>query len=144
MNISFEAGQSISVTREVSEEDVRRFASISGDDNPIHLDEEFARASRFGRRIAHGMLIGSYISAAIGTRLPGRGAVYLSQSLSFKAPAFVGEAVTVVLTVKASRSDKPILVLDTRCLGPRGDLLVEGEAVVMMPGAPNGLPFRGT
>lgn len=128
---AFKPGDTASLTRTITQADVGAFASLSGDTNPVHLDPEHARRTRFGRPIAHGALLGGLISAAIGTRLPGEGAIYLSSSLRFRAPCFVGDTVTATVTVREVRADRPILTLDTRCTNERGETLVTGESVVL-------------
>src|SRR6476660_7844025 len=94
-------GQSAMFGRTVTEADIAAFAGVSGDTNPIHLHDGFARTTRFGQRIAHGMLSSSFISTVIGTKLPGPGAVYISQSLSFLAPVLIGETITAIATITA-------------------------------------------
>lgn len=125
-------GDSFSTTREVTDELVRKFAEVSGDYNPIHLDEEFARTTRFGRRIAHGMLSGALISAVLGNEFRERKIVYLSQSLRFTAPVFLGDTVTASATVSKIREERGIVTLDTVCKDQNGQMLVTGEAVVMI------------
>jgi 3-hydroxybutyryl-CoA dehydratase len=127
------AGDSASLEKTVSDDDVRAFAAISLDDNPVHLDDEYAKKTRFGGRIAHGMLAASLVSAVIGTRLPGPGTVYLAQSLSFKGPVRIGDTITATATVKAVRADKPIVTLETVVTNQRGELVLSGEAVVLAP-----------
>ena len=112
---------------------VEQFAGLTGDTNPVHLDEAYAAATRFGRRIAHGMLGGGLISAVLGTRLPGPGCIYLSQHLEFKAPIYVGDDVTAEVEVIAVRPDKPILTMRTTCTRSDGTMLITGEAVVFLP-----------
>jgi 3-hydroxybutyryl-CoA dehydratase len=131
--IAFEPGLSASLTKTVSDEDVQAFAALSLDDNPVHLDEEYAKTTRFGGRIAHGMLAASLISAVIGTRLPGYGTVYLSQTLTFKGPVRLGDTITATATIKAVRPDKPIVTLETVVHNARGELVLTGEAVVLAP-----------
>src|SRR5215203_340605 len=126
MNIKI--GDSFSKERLVTDELVRAFAEVSGDYNPIHLDEEFAKATRFGRRIAHGMLSGAFISAVLGYEFGERKIVYLSQTLKFTAPVFIGDTVTATATVTNIREDKPIVTLETICTNQNGDVLVKGEA----------------
>lgn len=128
-----EPGASASLDKTVSDADVRGFAAISLDDNPVHLDEDYAKTTRFGARIAHGMLAASLVSAVLGTRLPGPGTVYLGQSLSFKGPVFIGDTITATATVKAVRSDKPIVTLETVVTNQRGETILTGEAVVLVP-----------
>lgn len=131
--MSLEVGSRAQVTRVISDEMVRGFAEATCDLNPIHLDDDFAARSRFGRRIAHGMLVSGLISAVLGTKLPGPGAVYLSQSLSFRAPVFIGDEVTAHVEVIALRKDKPVATLRTRCLKASGEVVIEGEAVLLVP-----------
>lgn len=126
-------GDRAELTRTISDEAVRSFATSTGDTNPIHLDEAYAAGTRFGRRIAHGILVSGVVSAVLGTRLPGPGAVYLSQSLQFRAPVFVGDTVTAAVEVIAVRSDKPVVTLRTTCTRQDGVIAVEGEAVLLVP-----------
>lgn len=130
--MNLKVGDTASLSREITEGDIRAFAELSGDFNPVHLDDEFARATRFGRRIAHGMLGASLISTVLGTKLPGRGAIYLSQTLQFLAPIFPGETVTAKVTVTKIKEGKPILTLETVCENQRGETLIRGEAVVLV------------
>lgn len=127
-------GDSAELTKTITDEDVRTFAELTGDHNPVHLDEEYAAGTRFGRRIAHGMLSASLISSVLANELPGRGTVYLSQSLRFVAPVFPGDTVTARVTVTKTREDKPIVTLETVCENQRGERLIEGEAVVLAGG----------
>jgi len=92
--------QSAQIARTVSAADVEAFAAVSGDDNPLHLDDAYAATTPFKRRIAHGMLTGAYISAVLGSRLPGPGAVYVSQTLRFRRPVGLGDEVTTTVTVR--------------------------------------------
>jgi 3-hydroxybutyryl-CoA dehydratase len=108
------------------------FADLVGDHNPVHLDEAFAATTRFGHRIAHGMLVAGLISSAIATDLPGPGIVYLSQSLRFKAPVYLGDTITVHIQVVKRREDKPIVTLATVCTNQEGTTVIEGEAVVLV------------
>lgn len=130
MDISI--GQQFSTSREVTDELVRKFADVSGDYNPIHLDEEFAKTTRFGRRIAHGMLSGAFISAVLGNEFQGIKIVYLSQTLRFTAPVFLGDTVTATATVTAIREDKGVVTLETVCTNQNGEILVKGESAVMI------------
>ena len=126
-----QVGQTVSETRRITPDDVRRFAELSGDHNPVHLDEEFARASRFGRPIAHGIFSAALISSLLATKLPGPGTVYLSQSLRFRLPVYIGDDITTTVVVTAVRDDKPIVTLQTYCDNQDGQRVVEGEAVVL-------------
>ena len=128
----FKIGDSFSRTREVTDALVRAFAELSGDFNPIHLDEEFAAKTRFGRRIAHGMLTGAFISAVLGQEFAERRIVYLSQTMRFTAPVFIGDLVTVTSTVSHIREDKGIVTLPTISTTQNGGTLVPGESKVMI------------
>lgn len=125
-------GDSFSTSREVTDELIRKFAEVSGDYNPIHLDEEFAKTTRFGRRIAHGMLSGAFISAVLGYEFKERKIVYLSQTMKFTAPAFLGDTITATATVTNIREGKGIVTLETNCTNQNGELTLKGEAVVMI------------
>ena len=125
-------GDKFSTERHVTDDVVRAFAEVSGDHNPIHLDEEFAKKTRFGRRIAHGMLSGAFISAVLGNEFKERKIVYLSQTMKFTAPVFIGDTVTATGTVTKIREEKGIVVLETVCTNQHGEILVKGEAVVMI------------
>ncbi|WP_411288537.1 MaoC family dehydratase [Phenylobacterium sp.] len=124
-------GQSAEITRVVGAADIKAFAEVSGDVNPVHLDDAYARTTPFGERIAHGMLAAAYVSAVLGTTLPGPGAIYLSQSLRFRRPVKIGDAVTARVTVKALDDKRGHVTCDTVCeVG--GKTVVDGEAVVMV------------
>ena len=125
-------GDTFSKSREVTDELIRQFAEVSGDYNPIHLDEEFAKTTRFGRRIAHGMLGGAFISAVLGYEFKVRKIIYLSQTLKFVAPVFIGDTVTAKATIKSIRPDKPIVTVETVCENQAGETLIKGEAVLML------------
>ncbi len=128
-----EIGQSATYERTVSEEDIVRFAEVSGDDNPVHLDEEFASKTMFKGRIAHGMLGAGFISTAVGTRLPGYGCIYISQSLRFRAPVRIGDTVVTTVTVKAVDKDRKRVTMETVCaVGDKN--VIDGEAELMVPG----------
>lgn len=123
-------GQKASVSKVFSQDDVTAFSELSLDKNPVHLDEEYAANSRFGRRIIHGFLSGSLISAVIGNILPGEGAIYLHQDMDFKRPAYTGERLTATVTIVQIKSEKRILYLDTVCTNENDEILIEGNAVV--------------
>lgn len=125
-------GQSETYRRTVSASDVVGFAEISGDRNPIHLSEHFAARTPFKSRIAHGLYTASLISAVLGTRLPGPGAVYLSQTLKFMAPVHIGDVVDVVVEVMELIPQKKRARLSCVCL-VAGKVVLEGEALVMVP-----------
>jgi len=125
-------GDTFSTTREVTDDVIRKFAEVSGDYNPIHLDEEFAKSTRFGRRIAHGMLSGAYISAVLGNEFKERKIVYLSQTMKFIAPVYLGDTVTATGTITDIREDRGIVTLETVCTNQNGEPTLRGEAVVMI------------
>ncbi len=125
-------GDTFSKSREVTDELIRKFAEISGDYNPIHLDEEFAKNTRFGKRIAHGMLSGAFISGVLGYEFAVRKVVYLNQTLRFVAPVFIGDTVTVTAKVTHIREDKPIVTIETLCENQNGEILVKGEGMLML------------
>lgn len=131
-SVSFLEGQSASLTRTVTAADVEAFARVTGDVNPIHLDAAYAATTRFGRRIAHGLLVASYISTLLGTRFPGPGTIYLSQLLQFLRPAFLGDVLTVSATVTKFRPDKAILTLETAVHNQRDEKILGGEAVCLV------------
>jgi len=126
-------GSTASITKTISIDDVDDFARLSGDTNPVHLDDSYAATSRFGRRIAHGLLVASLISAVLGTRLPGPGSVYLNQTLTFKSPVFPGDEVTALVEVIRIREDKPIVTIRTTCTNQAGQVVLEGEAILLVP-----------
>jgi acyl dehydratase len=124
-------GDSAEITKTIEQADVDAFAALTGDHNPVHVDEEFAKTTRFGRRIAHGMLTASLISSVLANKLPGEGSVYLGQTLKFIAPVFPGDTITARVTVKEVREDKPIVKLETVCLNQRNEIVIRGEATVL-------------
>ncbi len=120
------------MVRTVQDADVRMFAELSGDFNPLHFDDGYAATTRFGRRIAHGMLSASYISTVIGTQLPGAGAVYISQSIAFKAPVYLGDEVITTVEILTLDMEKARAKLQCACkVGDR--IVLEGEASVLVP-----------
>ena len=123
-------GTQATLSRTITEDDILLFALVSGDHNPIHLDAEYAEKSLFGKRIAHGFLIGSLISAVLGNDMPGPGSIYLGQTLKFLAPIHIGDTVTVTVKVVALREDKRIITLHTNCTNQQGTLVLSGEATV--------------
>ena len=123
-------GMSASFAKTVTEADIVLFAGVSGDNNAVHTNEEFARTTPFGGRIAHGFLTASVISAAVANRLPGPGTVYLGQQLRFRAPVRPGDTVHATVTVKSIDLSKARAVLDTVC-HVDGKVVIDGEATVM-------------
>jgi 3-hydroxybutyryl-CoA dehydratase len=125
-------GMTATLERTVSGDDVTRFAEVTGDTNPLHFDAGFAATTVFGAPIAHGILSAGYISAVIGTRLPGPGTIYLSQALEFRAPVRIGDAVTARITVAAIDHARRRVTLETACL-VAGEIVLDGEALVLVP-----------
>src|SRR5215212_12232059 len=129
--MKFTVGDSAEITKTITEADVQAFAALTGDHNPVHVDEAFAKTTRFGRTIAHGMLTASLISSVLANKLPGEGSVYLGQTLQFVAPVFPGDEITARVTVKEVREDKPIVKLETICVNQNGAIVISGEATIL-------------
>ncbi len=125
-------GDKAARTTLISDDMIRAFANLTGDSNPVHLDDAYAAGTRFGRRIAHGMIAAGLISATLANDLPGPGTVYLSQTLQFKAPVYPGDTITTTVEVKSVRPDKPIVTLATVCTNQNNVVVLEGEAVVLV------------
>ncbi len=124
-------GMTASYARVVTQEDVEAFAEVSGDHNPVHLDEAFAKATRFKGLIAHGMLGASFISTVLASKLPGPGTIYLGQNLSFKAPVRPGDKLEARATITEIKRERKQVVLKTQCYV--GDaLVIDGEATVLV------------
>ena len=123
-------GDTASRAKLITDSDIHTFADLTGDHNPIHVDDQFASQSRFGKRIAHGMLSASLISAVLANDLPGQGSIYLGQTLQFVAPVFIGDEITARVTVTSVREDKPIAKLETICTNQRNEIVIRGEATV--------------
>jgi 3-hydroxybutyryl-CoA dehydratase len=128
---SLQPGDRASRITTITDEMIRAFADLTQDTNPVHLDDAYAAGTRFGRRIAHGMIAAGLISAALANDLPGPGTVYLSQTLQFKAPVYPGDTITTTVEVKSVRPDKPIVSLATVCKNQNEVVVLEGEAVVL-------------
>jgi len=126
-------GQSASFSKTITESDIYLFAGVTGDFNPVHVNEEYAKKARFGSRIAHGMLSAGLISAVIGMQLPGPGTIYLGQKLKFLAPVHIGDTVTAAITVDSVEQEKNRVVLHTVCTNQEGKVIASGEALVMPP-----------
>lgn len=126
-------GQKASFSKHVTEQDVVLFAAVSGDVNPVHLDEDFAAKTMFGERIAHGMLSGAVISAALAIELPGPGVIYLGQTLRFTRPVRIGDEITAHLEVTEKREGKGIVKLACEVVNQDGKVVVSGEATVLAP-----------
>ena len=126
-----EPGQTANFSKQVEETDIQMFSAVSGDVNPVHLDEEFAAGTMFGERIAHGMLTGAVISAALAMELPGPGCIYLGQTLRFSRPVKIGDRITVNLEVTAKSDDKKIITLSTEVINQECKVVASGEAQVL-------------
>ena len=127
-------GDKASRSQTISDQMIRSFADLTGDTNPVHLDDAYAAGTRFGRRIAHGMIAAGLISATLANDLPGPGTVYLSQTLQFKGPVYPGDTITATVEVKNVRPDKPIITLSTICTNQDDKAVLEGEAGVLVSG----------
>lgn len=128
-----EIGMSYEMKRAFSKEEVRQFAALSYDTNPIHLDAEYAKKSMFGRLIVPGFLTGSLFSAIIGAKFPGEGSIYLNQMLNFRNPVYLDQEITAVVCVKELYLEKHRVLLDTYCHDESGKTLIEGTALVKLP-----------
>jgi acyl dehydratase len=126
-DVGFKAEISVQITDKM----VRQFAEMSGDYNPIHLDDAFAKTTRFGRRIAHGMIMGALISRTLNEKI-GSGGVYLAQNLKFVQPVFIDDTVTISLEITALRREKGIATVETIGKKQTGETVVKGEAIIMM------------
>lgn len=126
-------GQTASYTKKVEEQDIQLFAAVSGDVNPVHLDAEFAAGTQFKQRIAHGMLTGAFVSAAIALELPGPGTIYLGQSLRFKLPVKIGDEITIQLEVTEKREDRGFVTIECKAMNQNNKTVATGTAEVMAP-----------
>ena len=118
--------------RIITEADINDFAKISGDFNPIHIDEEYAKNTRYKKKIAHGLMSASFFSALFGTKLPGSGCVYTSQSLRFKRPIFVGDEVNTIIKIKSIDKEQSKIVFTTQCI-VKLKIAIDGEAEIYIP-----------
>lgn len=128
-----EIGQSARFTKTVSESDVYLYAGVTGDFNPAHIDETYASQTAFKTRIAHGMLLGGFISNVIGNQLPGPGSIYIQQNLTFKAPVVIGDTITATAEVIEIISERKRVRLSTICTNQDGTVVLDGEALISPP-----------
>ena len=128
-------GDSASFTKTVTDTDVYMFAGITGDFNPAHVNQVEAEKGMFGKRIAHGMLSAGFISAVLGTMLPGPGTIYMGQELRFTKPVAIGDTITATVTVAEMIIEKNRVILDTVCTNQKGEIVIKGKATVMPPKA---------
>ena len=134
MYSKLKVGDKATLKKAFTESEVESFVKISLDDNPIHLDREYAKTTAFGQPIVHGILVASLLSGLMGGKFPGHGSVYLGQSLNFKAPVYIDEEVEASVEVIKIREDKPIITLKTLCMKSDGTIAIEGEAVLKYQG----------
>lgn len=127
-----EIGVSVNYSQTITDADIKAFAGISGDRNPVHLDEQYAENSRYKKRIAHGLMTASYFSALFGTKIPGEGCVYVSQSLNFKRPVYIGYTVTATVEVTQIDLDKKRVFFKTTCK-VKNKIVTDGEAEIFIP-----------
>ena len=125
-------GMQDSYSHQITDSDIQDFARISGDHNAVHLDEDYAKQTIFKGRIAHGMLTASYVSTVLGTKLPGPGAIYVSQNIRFKKPVRIGDVVEAKVIVQNLNPDNNFVVFKTECY-VNGQIVLEGEATIMVP-----------
>ena len=130
INDKLKIGDRASIIKRFVDEDILIFSELSNDKNPIHLDSNFASKTNFGRKIVHGMLIASLFSGLLGEKLPGKGTIYLGQTITFIKPVFINETVTASVEIKYIRKDKPIYTLKTICETNLNGIVVDGEAIV--------------
>ncbi len=128
-----QVGECAVIERTLTWRDIELFAVMSGDVNPAHVDEEYARTDRFHGIVAHGMWGASLISTLLGTRLPGPGTIYLEQTLSFRHPVTIGDTIAVSVTVAFKDPKRHRVVLDCRCVNQRGETVIDGTATVLAP-----------
>lgn len=124
----FQEGDSASFAKTITEADILMYAGVSGDFNPVHVNAEYASSTRFGQRITHGMLTAGLISAVLGNKLPGPGAIYLSQTLQFVAPVYLGDTITATATITAYEQRRGRMTVATVCQNQRGENVLTGEA----------------
>ncbi|MFW9833233.1 MAG: MaoC family dehydratase [Candidatus Thorarchaeota archaeon] len=125
-------GQSAEVTHTITAEDIQTFGDLSGDYNPLHFNDEWAKTTIFGGRIAHGLLSASFISTVIGMKLPGPGTIYLSQSMKFMRPVRIGDTITARVEVAALNDEKKRVTMKTVCTNQDQEVVVDGEALIML------------
>lgn len=124
-------GMECSISKTITEADIVNFAGIIGDFNPVHINREYAKETRFKERIAHGMLTASFISTLVGMALPGADAIYLGQTLKFTKPVKIEDTITARAVIKEIKKEKKIFTMDCKIINQRGEIVVEGEATVM-------------
>lgn len=131
--MNFDIGHTVTFSKTISEFDIYQFAGITGDFNPLHVNEEYAQTTRFGKRIAHGMLTSSFICTALGTQMPGVGTIHINQNLSFKKPVYIGDTITVKLELLEKNADKNIWIIKSDVYNQHDEIVVEGTSIVKPP-----------
>ena len=132
-NDKISVGDGAEVSKTITEQDIDNFAEISGDNNPAHLDEEYAKNTAFKHRIAHGMFVSSLISNVLGNELPGHGTIYMTQSLKFLAPVYINDTITARVEVIEKIAEKKRIIFQTTCTNQDGKTVIHGEALVSPP-----------
>ncbi|MBY0540222.1 MAG: MaoC family dehydratase [Campylobacterales bacterium] len=127
-----EVGMTASYSQTITDSDIKTFSELSGDRNPVHLDELYAAESRYKKRIAHGLMTASYFSALFGTKIPGEGCVYVSQTLNFKRPVYIGDTVIATVEVIDINLDKKRVFFKTTCK-VKNKIVTDGEAEIFIP-----------
>ncbi len=125
-------GMAMSYSQTITDSDIRTFAEISGDKNPVHVDEGYASASRYKKRIAHGLMSASFFSALFGTKIPGPGCVYVAQSLQFRRPVYMNDTVTATVTVTSVNLETKRIFFETKCT-VKSRVVISGEAEIYIP-----------
>ena len=125
-------GDTASITKQFSSDDVLAFAGLSNDFNPVHVNDDYAKHSIFGQRIVHGFLVGSLISATIASKLPGEGSIYLHQDMDFSKPVYLNDTITASVVVSNLRPEKHIVSLETICRNQRDEIVIKGSAVIKL------------
>jgi 3-hydroxybutyryl-CoA dehydratase len=126
-----EIGEKVTLTKTITDADVRLFAKLSGDDNPLHLDEEYASTTRFKHRIAHGHYVASMFSTILGTQLPGEGCIYLSQEMKYVAPVYLNDTITATAEVTEKNIERNRVTISTISTNQDGNVVIKGHAVVI-------------
>lgn len=131
--MKFQVNDQVNLTRQFSLEDVDRFAAITGDFNPVHVDDDYAARTIFKKRICHGMLVSSLFSALLGTKLPGEGSIYVGQDLKFIKPVYIGDTITAIVKITAIIKEKNRIILSTEAINQNNEIVITGEAKILFP-----------
>lgn len=127
-------GEKASCSKTFTETDIVLFAGISGDFNPIHIDQEYAKQTNFKQRIAHGLLTSGLLSQLLGMHLPGKGSIYMNQTLKFTAPVFIGDTIKAIAQIEGIDEVRKTVTLQTDCYNQKNELVLTGKAMMMVPG----------